>query len=120
MQPEARYLHHVRIVLERKVVCVFVRSFDLPHQVFRKLVFELRVRELFQQNRREIYVGLQCQPLLLQLSKYPQQRKISFRSRFMQPFHPMRPRSMIHDVRKMGMQSKRHITQRFIGGFWIH
>ena len=121
MQPEPRDVHHVRLVLHGKLVSVFVRRFDLPQQIFGKFVFEHRMRKLLQQNRREIHVRLQRQALLLQFAKDPQQRKVCFSGGFMQPFHPMRPRAVVDHIGKMGMQSKRHITQRFvIGGFRSH
>src|SRR5579864_9229720 len=120
MQPEPRDIHHVRIVLHSEIVSVFVRGFDLPQEIFGEFVFELRMRKLLQQNRREIHVCLQRQALLLQFAKDPQQWKICFSRRFMQPFHPMRPRTVVNHVGQMGMQSKRHISQRFVSGFRSH
>src|SRR5579864_3406382 len=97
MQPETRNVHHVRIVLHGEIVGVFVRGFDLPQKIFGEFVFELRMRKLLQQNR-----------------------KICFSRRFMQPFHPMRPRAVVDYIGKMGVQSKRHISQRFVSGFRSH
>ena len=59
----------MRFALDRELVSVFMRRLNFPQQVFGKFVFENRVRKLFQQNWREIYIRLKRQALLLQFAK---------------------------------------------------
>src|SRR5579859_1403384 len=120
--PEARDLHHVALALQAEVFRVLVRGFNLAQQIFGEFVLKNRMRELLQQNRREIYVRLERQPLLLQFGENPQQWQVGLRRGFVQPLHAVRPGAVIHYVWKVRMQRKRHVAGRIFcrnsGSHW--
>src|SRR5689334_10649135 len=112
--PEMGHSYHVMIALRIEVCSVLVCGLYFAHEVLRKFILEDRMRELLQENRREVHVGLKRQAMLFKISEYAQQRQVCFCGRFMQPLHSMGPRAVIHHVWQVGMKSERHIAERFV------
>ncbi len=90
---------------------------NLALQVFGKLGFENGVRKLFQQNRRKIQITVECNSVPFQIPKHPKQGKVRFSRCFMQPFHAVRPRPVVHDIGEVGVQSERQEARWMGGGY---
>ena len=119
--PEACNFRRMGIALTLEIFSILVRRFDFAIHIIGELLLEYRMRELLQQDRRKIHIGFQREFLLLQLGKNPQQGQIGLGCGLMQPLHSMRPGSVIHHIRKVGMKSETDISELVLCLlFWFH
>ncbi len=110
--PEAGGLGQVGFAGLNKVRLILARGDDLAPEIIRKLGDEAWVRELFQQNGREIQVALKSNAVSLKISQHPQQWKVGLGSSFVEPLHSVWPRAVIDDIRQVRMQGKGEVACR--------
>src|SRR5487761_1080438 len=79
-------LRQVSLVVLVEVGLVFNCGNNFAFEVLRKFRPENRVRQLLQQNWRDVQIGFERDSVTLQIPQHAQQRQIGFSSGFMQPF----------------------------------
>lgn len=105
--PKASELCVVQFARLREEGLVFLRSDDLALQVAGKFREEDRVRELFEENRGEIEIAVETDPVALQIAQDAEEWEVGLGGRFVKPFHAMWPGAMVYDVGQMRMQGER-------------
>ena len=84
---------------------VFAGGDDLALEVAGELGEEDGVRELLEQDGREIDIELERDAVAVEIVEHAQQRQIGFGGGFMEPLDAMRPGAVVDDVGQMGVQS---------------
>ena len=85
---------------------VFAGGYDLAGQVVRELGEEDRVRELLEQDGREIEIAVETDVVAFEIFEDPEEGEVGFGGGFVEPLESMGPRAVIDDIGKMRMQGK--------------
>ena len=107
---------HVAVTRGVKLFCVFARGLHFALEVFRELRLEDRMRELLEQDRRQIDVRLEVNAFAFELADDAQQRQVRFGGGFTQPFQTVRPRAVVHHVRQVRVQGESDESSRVLFG----
>ena len=78
---------------------------DFALEVLGEFGAEDGVRELLQQDGREIEIEVGGNAVALEVVEHAQQRQVGFGGSFEQPLHAMRPAAVVDDVGQVGVQS---------------
>ena len=83
-------------------------------EVVGELRDEDRVRELLEQDGREIEVAVEADVVALEIFEHAQQRQIGLGGGFVEPLHAMRPGAVVDDVGQMRVQGEGEEACRLI------
>ena len=108
--PEAGGLGEMGFAGLNEVSLVFAGGDDFPVEVVGKFGYEDGVRELLEENRREIEVAVEADAVALEILEHAEEREIGFCGGLVEPLHPVRPRAVIDDIGQMRMEREGQIT----------
>jgi hypothetical protein len=85
---------------------VFAGGDDLAVEIVGELGDEDGVRELLEEDWREIEVAVKTDAVALQIFEDAEEREIGFSCGFVEPLHAVRPSAVIDDIGQMRMQGE--------------
>ena len=104
--PEARGLGKVGFAGLDEEGLVFAGGDDLAVEVVGKFGDEDRVRELLEQDGREIKIAVEADLVALEIFQHAKERKIGFGGCFVEPLHAVRPGAVVDDIGQMRVQGE--------------